>query len=129
MTHSLATPVAFFVVNRPEPTARVFVEVARARPKQPLSVAAGPRTDRPGDAEPCASARERAAAADWDCDVRTDCSDANLGCKRRVSSGLDWVFDQTEAAIVLEDDCLPDPTLFRFFDETLARYRDDERVM
>src|SRR5688572_12906720 len=124
MTHSLATPVAFFVFNRPEPTARVFVEIARARPKQLLIVADGPRTDRPGEAEHCACVREIVSRVDWDCDVRTNYSDTNLGCKRRVSSGLDWVFDQTEAAIVLEDDCLPDPTLFRFFDETLARYRD-----
>jgi len=28
----------------------------------------------------------------------------------------------------LEDDCLPDPTFFRFAEELLARYRDDPRV-
>jgi hypothetical protein len=34
-----------------------------------------------------------------------------------------------EAAIVLEDDCLPHPTFFRFCEELLERYRDDERIM
>jgi hypothetical protein len=33
-----------------------------------------------------------------------------------------------EEAIILEDDCLPHPSFFRFCDELLARYRDDERV-
>jgi hypothetical protein len=31
-------------------------------------------------------------------------------------------------AIILEDDCLPDPSFFRFCQELLARYRDDPRV-
>ena len=52
----------------------------------------------------------------------------NLGCKARVSSGLDWVFEQVPEAIILEDDCLPHPTFFRFCEELLAHYRDDQRV-
>jgi hypothetical protein len=55
-------------------------------------------------------------------------SDVNLGCKRRVSSGLDWVFDTVDRAIVLEDDIVPHPTFFRFCDELLEKYADDERV-
>ena len=46
----------------------------------------------------------------------------------RVSSGLDWVFEQVPEAIILEDDCLPHPTFFRFCEELLERYRDDQRV-
>jgi hypothetical protein len=65
---------------------------------------------------------------DWPCEVRTNYSETNLGCGRRVSSGLDWVFAQEPEAIVFEDDCLPDPTFFRFCAELLARYRDDPRV-
>lgn len=64
----------------------------------------------------------------WDCEVLTNFSDQNLGCKRRVSSGLDWVFEQCEEAIVLEDDCLPDETFFPFCVELLEKFRDDERV-
>lgn len=123
------TPVAFFVFNRPQPTARVFAEIARARPAILLIVADGPRADRPEEAERCQAVREIVSRVDWPCDVRTNLSDVNLGCKRRVSSGLNWVFEQVPEATILEDDCLPDPTLFRFFDEMLARYRDDDRVM
>jgi hypothetical protein len=45
-----------------------------------------------------------------------------------VSSGIDWVFNNVEEAIILEDDCLPNPSFFRFCQEMLDRYRDDERV-
>ena len=53
----------------------------------------------------------------------------NLGARRRYSSGVDWVFSEVDEAIVLDDDCLPDPTFFGFCEELLARYRDDPRVM
>jgi len=129
MADSVQTPVALFVFNRPEPTARVFAEIARARPATLLIVADGPRADRAGEAERSRAVREIVARVDWPCDVRTNFADANLGCRRRVSSGLDWVFEQVPEAIILEDDCVPDATLFRFFDEMLARYRDDDRVM
>ena len=59
----------------------------------------------------------------------TDYSEANLGCGERISSGLDWVFESVAEAIVLEDDCLPDPSFFRFCEELLDRYRGEERIM
>lgn len=126
----MRSPVAFFIFNRPEPTARVFAEIRRAKPSTLLIVADGPRRDRPGEADLCAQTRALVLdAIDWPCDVRTNLSDDNLGCRRRVSSGLDWAFSQCPEAILLEDDCLPDPSFFAFCDEMLARFRDDRRVM
>jgi hypothetical protein len=66
---------------------------------------------------------------DWDCEVSTEFADKNLGCRRRVSSGLDWVFGQATEAIILEDDCLPHPSFFRYCESLLDRFREDERVM
>jgi len=127
---SVRTPVAMMVFNRPELAARVLAAVRAARPSRLLVVADGPRPDRPGEGELCA--RTRAAvldAVDWPCEVETALSDVNLGCKRRISSGVDWVFRRVEEAIVLEDDCVPGPDFFGFCDEILERYRHDDRVM
>ena len=125
----LDTPVALIVFNRPEMTERVFAEIARAQPRQLLVVADGPRPGRQGEAERCAATRSIVQRVDWKCDVSTNFSDVNLGCGRRVSSGISWVFEQVETAIILEDDCVPHPTFFRFCEEMLERYRDDERIM
>lgn len=126
---SLQVPVAFIIFNRPETTARVFAEIARARPAKLIVVADGPRADVPGEAELCARTREVIKAVDWECEVITDFSDRNLGCRTRVSSGLDFVFDQVEEAIILEDDCLPHPSFFSFCESLLDKYRDNEEVM
>jgi hypothetical protein len=124
----LTTPVAFIIFNRPDTTERVFAEIARARPPKLLVVGDGPRANRPGEAEKVAACRAIIDRVDWPCEVLTNYSEANLGCKVRVSSGLDWVFEQVPEAIILEDDCLPHPTFFRFCQELLERYRDDERI-
>jgi len=124
----LKTPVAFIIFNRPDTTERVFAEIAKARPPKLLVVADGPRENRAGEAEKCAATRAIIDRVDWDCEVLTNYSDRNLGCKRRVSSGIDWVFEQVEEAIILEDDCVPDPTFFRYCQELLDRYRHDQRI-
>jgi hypothetical protein len=125
----LQSPVAFFIFNRPKTTKRVFAEIAKAKPPQLLLVADGPRTDSESDEEGCRAARAVVELVDWDCEVLTNYSELNMGCDQRVSSGLGWVFDLVEQAIILEDDCLPHPTFFPFCDELLQKYCDDERVM
>ncbi|MBP2629115.1 MAG: hypothetical protein H6Q68_3826 [Firmicutes bacterium] len=125
----LMTPVVFIVFNRPNTTEQVFKEIRNAKPPTLLVIADGPRTDRPGEVEKCTAVRAIIEQVDWDCQVLTNYSDTNLGCRKRVASGLDWVFNIVDEAIILEDDCVPHPTFFCFCQELLKRYRTDERVM
>jgi len=124
----LTTPVAFIIFNRPDTTERVFAEIAKAKPTKLLVIGDGARVNRPEEAEKVAAARAIIQRVDWECEVLTNFSEVNLGCKRRVSSGIDWVFEQVEEAIILEDDCLPDPSFFCFCQELLERYRHDQRI-
>lgn len=128
MRFQLKTPVAFIIFNRPETTSRVFEEARKARPPLLLLVADGPRPGHSSDAEQCAEARGIVERVDWECEIRKNYSDINLGCKKRLSSGLDWVFGEVKEAIILEDDCLPHPTFFQFCEELLQKYRDDDRI-
>jgi hypothetical protein len=100
----------------------------QARPPKLFVVADGPRPDRVGEAEKCAATRAIAERVDWDCELRTNYSEVNLGLKQRIAGGLDWVFEQVDEAIILEDDCVPHPSFFRFCAELLERYRDDPHV-
>lgn len=130
-TSSLETssPIALIAFNRPEPTSRVLEAIAAAKPEKLFFFADGPRPDRPDDRPKCEAVRALVDRIDWDCDVKTHFSDRNLGCKYGPLAGIDWVFENTEEAILLEDDCLPHPSFFTFCDELLDRYRHDERVM
>jgi hypothetical protein len=123
----LSTPVAFLIFNRPDLTQVVFEAIAKVKPKKLFVVADGPRF--PADTEKCAKARAIIDQVDWECDVSTNYSEKNLGCGRRVASGIEWVFSEVEDAIFLEDDCLPIESFFLFCQELLERYRDDKRIM
>lgn len=121
--------VALLIFKRPDTTAKVFEAIRQARPRKLLVIADAPREDRPEEAEQCAATRAIIERVDWDCEVFQNYSEVNLGCAKRVSSGLDWVFEIVDEAVIIEDDCIPHPSFFRFCQELLQRYRDDRRIM
>src|SRR5437868_7090749 len=123
------TPVALIIFRRPQFTEQVFQALARVQPRQLFVIADGPRPDVEGEAELCRATRAIIDRVDWQCEVIKNYLETNLGCGRRPATGISWVFDQVEEAIILEDDCVPGPSFFPFCEELLARYRDDERIM
>lgn len=123
------TAVALIIFRRPELTARVFERIREARPPKLFVIADGPRPGNAEDVRLCAETRAVVEDVDWPCEVVRDFADQNLGLKRRIPSGLDRVFEEVTEAIILEDDCLPDPSFFPYCEELLERYRDDERVL
>lgn len=125
----MRTPVALLIFRRPETTERVFAAVAEAKPPKLLVVANSARPDVPGEAEKCRAARAIVERVDWDCEVLTNYSESYRDGRAQLSGGLDWIFRTVEEAIVLEDDCLPHQSFFRYCDELLEAYRDDQRVM
>ncbi len=127
-TTQLVTPVALIVFNDPEATRRVFAAVAAARPSRLLLIADGPRTNRPGEAERCVEVKKIVSAVDWPCQVETNYVSENMGPRRRIISGIDWVFSRVEEAIILEHDCLPDASFFPYCAELLERYRHQPQI-
>ena len=123
------TAVAFIVFNRPKIAAQVFERIRQARPPKLFIIADGPRDNVPGEAEAVAESREFKNKVDWNCEVYTNFSEKNLGCKVRVVSGISWAFEYVDEIIILEDDCVPNLSFFRFCQELLEKYRYDNRIM
>jgi hypothetical protein len=125
----LNTPVVFIVFRRPELTRRTFAAIRAARPSRLYVVADGPRRERPEEAGLCVEVRRLVEdGVDWPCSMTRIYAAENLGCARRVATGLDEVFAREEEAIVLEDDCLAGPGFFPFCEELLSRFRNDPDV-
>jgi hypothetical protein len=121
-------PVLFLIFNRPEPTREVFEAIRAYQPSRLYVAADGPRPEKGGEWTLCAETRSVLKGVDWDCKVETLFRDQNLGCGAAVSEAINWFFDQEEEGIILEDDCLPDPSFFSFCEEMLDRYRDQPEV-
>jgi hypothetical protein len=121
--------VLFIVFNRPEPTRLVFERIRAARPSALFVAGDGPRDGVEGERELCNKARQIATDVDWDCDVRTRFQDRNLGPGPGVSSAITWFFEGVAQGIILEDDCAPSASFFRFCEELLDYCADIPKVM
>lgn len=126
----LTTPVAFFTFNRLDTAKQVFARIREAQPKKLYLVSDGPRASREGEAEKVEEVRNYILSnIDWECEVKKNFAPSNMGCGKRMSSGITWVFENEERAILLEDDCVPEPTFFRYCQEMLDKYEDNPDVM
>ena len=52
----------------------------------------------------------------------------NIGLATNVVHGVDWLLDQYDRVIVLEDDCIPGSHFYRFMVDCLDKYRTDPNV-
>jgi hypothetical protein len=120
-------PVLLVVFKRPDLTRRALERIAEAKPSRVFVAADGPRTET--DTEPCRLTREVVEEFRAYCNIETNYSNENLGCGIRVYTAIDWAFTMTNELIVLEDDCAPNSSFFKFCNELLERFENDERVM
>jgi hypothetical protein len=65
---------------------------------------------------------------DWPCELHTLYREQNRGCGHGPAEAITWFFSQVEEGIILEDDCLPDPSFFPYCQALLKQYRYDEQV-
>jgi hypothetical protein len=129
MNYVCSTPVLILLFNRPEHTAAVLDRLRLVRPAQVYVHCDGPRTNVPGEALKVEQVRAQMANIDWPCEIQTRFRTENAGLRAGVSDALNWFFEAVEKGIVLEDDCLPDPSFFPFCEELLERYATEEQVL
>lgn len=118
------TTVVVIVHSRPDTTKRLLERLAEVKPSRMFVIADGPRPNRPHEKLLCSEVRRLFDDVPWECQISRLFSDENLGCRKRVLTGLDWVFEQERQAIILEDDVLPDHGFFEYCDCLLREYRD-----
>lgn len=121
-------PVVLIVFNRPQHTRRTFEAIRRQKPERLFIIGDGPRPGFASDIERCLAVKEVVRNIDWPCKVDFNYAKKNMGLKQRVASGLDWVFSNVESAIILEDDCVPNPDFFFYCNSLLDRYWDNSLV-
>lgn len=129
MEFTLHTPVVFCTFNRLDTAQRVFERIREAKPQKLYLISDCAREHVEGEADRVLAVREYIEQhIDWDCHVEKNYAKRNMGCGRRISSGLTWVFEREEEAIILEDDCVPELSFFRYCQEMLAYHRENTQI-
>ena len=116
-------PVIVLLFNRPYETKKLFESLSKLKPQKLYINQDGPRKNFFKDLEMCNKVRDIALNPDWDCDVFSNINENNQGCRKSVSSGLNWFFEKEEFGIILEDDCIPSKSFFNFSKKLLDRYK------
>lgn len=125
----LKTPVVFITFNRLDTVKTVFGQIKKAQPDKLYLISDGARRDKEGEADKVNAVRAYVEDnIDWECSVIRIYSDENLGCRARIASGLDEVFNREESAIIIEDDIFPHDTFFEYCQTLLEWYKDDLRI-
>lgn len=125
---NIDVPVALIFFNRPEQFERVFKVVKKAAPSKLFLIQDGARENNDKDAENVLKCRAILEGIDWECEVFKDYSNENLGCGKRIFTGLSKCFEIVDRLIILEDDCVPSDSFFPFCKELLEKYKNDNRV-
>ena len=79
---SINSPVVLIIYKRPELTNLVFNRISKVKPEKFFIIADGPKGD--NEEEDCLRARKVVENIDWDCEVKRNYSDINLGDRKSV---------------------------------------------
>ncbi|WP_086478533.1 hemolytic protein HlpA [Arenibacter amylolyticus] len=65
----------------------------------------------------------------WDCEIIKKYAEKNIGVYHNIGGGAKWVLEREESAIFLEDDNLPEISFFRFCEEMLVKYKNNDNIL
>lgn len=121
-------PVLLIFFARPHTFGCVFEKIREARPSILFLACDGPRPNNEKDVGNIELCKQIAANIDWKCTVYQKYSEVNLGCGMGPSTAINWAFEYVDRLLILEDDCVPDVSIFHYMNDLLEKYKDDERV-
>ena len=122
-------PVLFVFFNRKNTACESFKRIRNAKPAKLYLAQDGARKDKCGEDIIVKETREAILSMiDWDCEVKTLFQDENLGCGVGVFTAISWLFENEEMGVILEDDCVVTNSFFKFMEQMLRKYKEDQRI-
>ena len=122
-------PILLLIWKRPSHTSRVINSIRQICPKKIYISSDGPIKNDRENKRLVELVREIVLKEiNWDCEIFTNFSNINKGCKIAVTEGINWFFRNEQEGIIIEDDCLPSKDFFYYCQSLLEKYRYDERI-
>lgn len=122
-------PITIIIFNRYNETRQLLLAISRVKPSTIFVISDGPRKNINEDFEKVEICRKLVDdIINWDCNVIKIYSPVNLGCYKRVVTGLNEVFSLVDNSIILEDDCIPSLDFFRFCEWGLDFFRSNHQI-
>ena len=128
MNQPYPIPVLFCFFNRPIIAKRTFEEIRKCKPPKLYLASDGPRQSHNESSIVSNLRDDIIASIDWECEVKTLFRNENLGCSLGIKTAVDWLFENENCGIILEDDCVVQSSFWEYMQATLLRYENDSRI-
>lgn len=122
------TPVLFITFARPEYACHSFAAIKRAQPKKLYFYSNKARDDRSDEVMRNEEVRSYVKQIDWDCEVKTWFREEYVDIYTSLWGAMDWLFDNEEQGIVLEEDCVASLSFFEYCEKMLGLYKNEKRI-
>lgn len=119
-------PIALITYKRSENLLEIINELRILKASNIYVISDGPKNDLENDS--VLKVRSLINEIDWETNLKKIYSATNLGLNSRIITGLNEVFLSEEKLIILEDDCIPNQSFFKFAGEMLEMYEQYNRV-
>lgn len=121
-------PVLFITFARPNYAEKTFEGIRSAKPRKLYFYSNKARDDFPDEQERNEQVRRLLEKVDWNCDLKVFLRDQHVNIYDSLWGAIDWIFDNEDHAIILEEDCVPSLAFFDFCSQLLPMYEKDNRV-
>lgn len=122
------TPVLFITFARPEYARQSFDAIKKVQPRKLYFYSNKAREDKPDEVKRNEEVRSYVKEIDWNCEIKTWFRDEYVDMFTSLWGAMDWLFDNEEKGIVLEEDCVASEAFFIYCEKMLEFYKDDKRV-
>ena len=121
-------PILITAWKRPNHIKKLIDSLRPHKPKTIYFACDGPKKNNKLEEKLVELTKNQINFIDWECEIFTRFSKNNEGCCKGMSNAIIWFFDNVDAGIILEDDCIPNEDFLSFCSELLNRYEFDNRV-
>lgn len=124
-----STPILLITFNRPEHVKKLLCEIRKLKPSILYIFQDGPREIHEKDKLKVQAVRQVInQEIDWQCDLKLNYQKTNLGCGKGPFVAISWFFEYEKYGVILEDDIVPHQLFFKYMDELLKKYENDNDI-
>ena len=122
------TPVLFVTFVLPDYARQTWEGIKATKPKTLYFYSNKGRAEKEGEVERNNEIRSYINEIDWDCDLHIFFREECVNVYDSLRGAIDWLFDNEERGIILEEDCVPTKAFFSFVDQMIEKFKEDKRV-
>ena len=122
------TPVLFVTFVRPDYARQTWEGIKATKRKTLYFYSNKGRAEKEGEVERNNEIRSYINEIDWDCDLHIFFREECVNVYDSLRGAIDWLFDNEERGIILEEDCVPTKAFFSFVDQMIEKFKEDKRV-